>query len=206
MLAPCDLIVKRFSAIGTKISSAPLELLDKNIVSVVKLNKIIGIMILNKNSLQIASGTINLVMGLALAATGLNICFSSWQYAAANKIFFFLFEQLIPAEVSYEGFKNILTIYGLSTAAAGFVQLFFAIGMTVSVYKTGQRVEKFKTAASIIFIVLNSLTVVAGILNLCTDRYFYIYPLFITLANAASVAVCALAIKKASLKACAADV
>ena len=50
-------------------------------------------MILNKNSLQIASGTINLVMGLALAATGLNICFSSWQYAAANKIFFFLFEQ-----------------------------------------------------------------------------------------------------------------
>lgn len=68
--------------------------------------------------------------------------------------------------------------------------------MTVSVYKTGQRVEKFKTAASIIFIVLNSLTVVAGILNLCTDRYFYIYPLFITLANAASVAVCALAIKK----------
>ena len=64
-------------------------------------------MILNKNSLQIASGTINLVMGLALAATGLNICFSSWQYAAANKIFFFLFEQLIPAEVSYEGFKNI---------------------------------------------------------------------------------------------------
>ena len=163
-------------------------------------------MILNKNSLQIASGTINLVMGLALAATGLNICFSSWQYAAANKIFFFLFEQLIPADVSYEGFKNILTIYGLSTAAAGFVQLFFAIGMTVSVYKTGQRVEKFKTAASIIFIVLNSLTVVAGILNLCTDRYFYIYPLFITLANAASVAVCALAIKKASLKACAADV
>lgn len=133
-------------------------------------------MILNKNSLQIASGTINLVMGLALAATGLNICFSSWQYAAANKTFFFLFEQLIPAEVSYEGFKNILTIYGLSTAAAGFVQLFFAIGMTVSVYKTGQRVEKFKTAASIIFIVLNSLTVVAGILNLCTDRYFYIYP------------------------------
>ena len=101
-------------------------------------------MILNKNSLQIASGTINLVMGLALAATGLNICFSSWQYAAANKIFFFLFEQLIPAEVSYEGFKNILTIYGLSTAAAGFVQLFFAIGMTVSVYKTGQRVENSK--------------------------------------------------------------
>ena len=43
MLAPCDLIVKRFSAIGTKISSAPLELLDKNIVSVVKLNKIIAI-------------------------------------------------------------------------------------------------------------------------------------------------------------------
>ena len=42
MLAPCDLIVKRFSAIGTKISSAPLELLDKNIVSVVKLNKIIA--------------------------------------------------------------------------------------------------------------------------------------------------------------------
>ena len=43
MLAPCDLIVKRFSAIGTKISSAPLELLDKNIVSVVKLNKFIAI-------------------------------------------------------------------------------------------------------------------------------------------------------------------